>query len=123
MRQLLDQWSHPAFASVEGFSELLDATRRVEGGVGTADWTRDPSTRGAAAFRPAGLNQVPAGSPHVPVDAPHIRQGPVPLRGVPRTQVGGAHSKRPGAVNDARAISARAKERRIAWTPRRYAKS
>ncbi len=63
MRQLLDQWSHPAFASVEGFSELLDATRRVEGGVGMADWTRDPSTRGAAAFRPAGLNQVPAGSP------------------------------------------------------------
>ncbi len=61
--------------------------------------------------------------PHVPVDAPHIRQGPVPLRGVPRTQVGGAHSKRPGAVNDAHAISARAIERRIAWTPRRYAKS
>jgi len=29
MRQLFDQWSHPAFGSVEDFSELLDATRRV----------------------------------------------------------------------------------------------
>lgn len=39
MRQLLDQWSHPAFSSIEGFSELLEATGFVEGGVVTADWT------------------------------------------------------------------------------------
>lgn len=39
MRQLLDQWSHPAFASIEGFSEQLQATRLVAGEVVTADWT------------------------------------------------------------------------------------
>jgi MPBQ/MSBQ methyltransferase len=39
MRQLLDQWSHPAFASIEGFSELLVETGLVEGEVITADWT------------------------------------------------------------------------------------
>lgn len=39
MRQLLDQWSHPAFASIEGFAELLEATGLVEGEVVTADWT------------------------------------------------------------------------------------
>lgn len=39
MRQLLDQWSHPAFASIEEFSELLEATGWVEGTVETADWT------------------------------------------------------------------------------------
>lgn len=41
MRQLLDQWSHPAFASIEGFSELLAETRLVEGEVITADWTKE----------------------------------------------------------------------------------
>ena len=39
MRQLLDQWSHPAFSSIEGFSELLAATGLVEGEVVTDDWT------------------------------------------------------------------------------------
>lgn len=39
MRQLLDQWSHPAFSSIEGFAELLQATGLVEGEVVTADWT------------------------------------------------------------------------------------
>jgi MPBQ/MSBQ methyltransferase len=39
MRQLLDQWSHPAFSSIEGFSELLEATGFVQGKVITADWT------------------------------------------------------------------------------------
>ncbi|PSB28742.1 methyltransferase domain-containing protein [Chlorogloea sp. CCALA 695] len=39
MHQLLDQWSHPAFSSIEGFSELLAATGFVEGEVVTADWT------------------------------------------------------------------------------------
>ncbi len=40
MRQLLDQWSHPAFSSIEGFSELLAKTGFVEGEVFTADWTK-----------------------------------------------------------------------------------
>ncbi len=39
MRQLLDQWSHPAFASIEGFAENLEATGLVAGRVTTADWT------------------------------------------------------------------------------------
>ncbi|NJK35014.1 MAG: methyltransferase domain-containing protein [Oscillatoriales cyanobacterium SM2_2_1] len=40
MQQLLDQWSHPAFASIEGFAELLEATGLVDGLVVTADWTQ-----------------------------------------------------------------------------------
>lgn len=39
MQQLLNQWSHPAFSSIEGFSELLAATGFIEGGVKTSDWT------------------------------------------------------------------------------------
>jgi MPBQ/MSBQ methyltransferase len=39
MRQLLDQWSHPAFSSIEGFTELLEATGLVKGNVVTGDWT------------------------------------------------------------------------------------
>lgn len=42
MKQLLDQWSHPEFASIESFSELLEATGLVEGKVITSDWT-DPT--------------------------------------------------------------------------------
>lgn len=60
MQQLLDQWSHPAFSSIEGFSELLEATEFVEGKVVTADWTEqtipswlDSIWQGVA--RPAGL--------------------------------------------------------------------
>ena len=41
MRQLLDQWSHPAFSSIEGFSELITETGLVEGAVVTADWTQE----------------------------------------------------------------------------------
>ena len=41
MRQLLDQWSHPEFSSIEGFSELLEATGMVDGRVMTADWSRE----------------------------------------------------------------------------------
>ncbi|NER25473.1 MAG: methyltransferase domain-containing protein [Symploca sp. SIO1C2] len=41
MKQLLDQWSHPAFSSIEGFSELLEATGLVAGEVTTADWTAE----------------------------------------------------------------------------------
>ena len=39
MRQLLDQWSHPAFSSIEGFAEQIAATGLVAGDVVTADWT------------------------------------------------------------------------------------
>ncbi|MGD1919977.1 MAG: methyltransferase domain-containing protein [Pleurocapsa sp.] len=39
MKQLLNQWSHPAFSSIEGFSELLAETGSVEGEVITDDWT------------------------------------------------------------------------------------
>ncbi len=39
MKQLLDQWSHPAFASIEGFSELLEMTGSVQRRVITEDWT------------------------------------------------------------------------------------
>ncbi|RZM82471.1 methyltransferase domain-containing protein [Leptolyngbya iicbica] len=41
MRQLLDQWSHPSFSSIEGFSEQLEATGLTDGQVITADWTRE----------------------------------------------------------------------------------
>lgn len=41
MRQLLDQWSHPAFSSIEGFSELIAETGFAEGAVVTADWTKE----------------------------------------------------------------------------------
>ncbi|MCC0178471.1 methyltransferase domain-containing protein [Waterburya agarophytonicola K14] len=41
MKQLLDQWSHPAFSSIEGFSELLAETGLVEGEVTTDDWTQE----------------------------------------------------------------------------------
>lgn len=60
MRQLLDQWSHPAFASIEEFSELLEATGLVAGNVTTADWTAEtlPSWLDSiwqGIVRPAGL--------------------------------------------------------------------
>lgn len=41
MQQLLDQWAHPKFSSIEGFSEQLMATGLVEGEVETADWTQE----------------------------------------------------------------------------------
>ncbi|MBR8839542.1 MAG: methyltransferase domain-containing protein [Stigonema ocellatum SAG 48.90 = DSM 106950] len=41
MGQLLAQWSHPAFSSIEGLDELLAATELVEGEVITADWTQE----------------------------------------------------------------------------------
>ncbi|MDK3160107.1 methyltransferase domain-containing protein [Kamptonema cortianum] len=41
MKQLLDQWSHPAFASIEGFAELLAATGLATGEVKTDDWTQE----------------------------------------------------------------------------------
>lgn len=60
MQQLLDQWSHPAFASIEEFAELLEETGFVQGTVITADWTKqtlpswlDSIWQGIA--RPSGL--------------------------------------------------------------------
>lgn len=41
MKQLLDQWSHPEFSSIEGFSELLEETGLVKGQVETADWSQE----------------------------------------------------------------------------------
>ncbi|MEM9905491.1 MAG: methyltransferase domain-containing protein [Cyanobacteria bacterium P01_D01_bin.44] len=41
MTQLLDQWSHPEFSSIEGFSERLAETGLVEGTVVTADWSKE----------------------------------------------------------------------------------
>ncbi|MEO0455817.1 MAG: methyltransferase domain-containing protein [Cyanobacteria bacterium P01_A01_bin.114] len=41
MNQLLDQWSHPEFSSIEGFSERLEETGLVEGTVMTADWSKE----------------------------------------------------------------------------------
>ena len=60
MRQLLDQWSHPAFSSIQGFAELLESTGFVAGGVTTADWTAEtlPSWLDSIRqgfVRPAGL--------------------------------------------------------------------
>jgi len=68
MRQLLDQWSHPAFASIEGFAEELEKTGLVEGTVITTDWTEEtlPSwfdTIWQGIVRPQGWLQFgPAGS-------------------------------------------------------------
>lgn len=60
MKQLLEQWAHPAFASIEGFAEDLAATGLTDGDVMTADWTPetlpswlDSIWQGVA--RPAGL--------------------------------------------------------------------
>ncbi|WAS06727.1 methyltransferase domain-containing protein [Gloeomargaritales cyanobacterium VI4D9] len=60
MRQLLDQWAHPAFASIEAFAEILEATGWVAGRVVTADWTEPtlPSwldAVGQGVVRPKGL--------------------------------------------------------------------
>ncbi|GAB4215484.1 MAG: methyltransferase domain-containing protein [Synechococcales cyanobacterium] len=41
MKQLLDQWAHPAFSSIEGFAELLEATDLTAGPVVTSDWTQE----------------------------------------------------------------------------------
>lgn len=61
MKQLLDQWAHPEFASIEGFAELIDATGLAESGsVTTTDWTQEtlPSWLDSiwqGIVRPAGL--------------------------------------------------------------------
>ncbi len=61
MKQLLDQWAHPEFASIEGFAELLEATGLAQtASVTTADWTQEtlPSWLDSiwqGIVRPAGL--------------------------------------------------------------------
>jgi hypothetical protein len=40
-QQLLDQWAHPEFASIEEFAELLEATGLTKGAVITADWAQE----------------------------------------------------------------------------------
>ncbi|WP_099239524.1 methyltransferase domain-containing protein [Synechococcus sp. BDU 130192] len=40
MTQLLDQWAHPKFSSIEGFSELLEETGLVQDHVINADWSQ-----------------------------------------------------------------------------------
>jgi len=41
LRQLLNQWSHPAFSSIEEFAELLSETGLASGQVVTEDWTQE----------------------------------------------------------------------------------
>ena len=41
MRQLLNQWAHPAFASIPGFQSNLSTSVHNQGEIATADWTRE----------------------------------------------------------------------------------
>ena len=40
MRQLLNQWAHPEFASIKGFQTNLDVSEHHQSIAETADWTR-----------------------------------------------------------------------------------
>ena len=40
MRQLLNQWAHPEFASIAGFQQNLETSRYGQGGINTDDWSR-----------------------------------------------------------------------------------
>lgn len=39
MRQLLNQWAHPEFASIKGFRNNLEASVHQHGSISTDDWT------------------------------------------------------------------------------------
>ena len=39
MRQLLNQWAHPEFASIKGFQTNLEASAHHHGTISTGDWT------------------------------------------------------------------------------------
>ena len=39
MRQLLNQWAHPEFASIKGFRNNLEASVHPHGSISTDDWT------------------------------------------------------------------------------------
>ena len=41
MRQLLNQWAHPEFASIPGFQSNLSTSVHNQGEIATADWTRE----------------------------------------------------------------------------------
>ena len=41
MRQLLNQWAHPEFASIPGFQSNLSISVHNQGEIATADWTRE----------------------------------------------------------------------------------
>jgi MPBQ/MSBQ methyltransferase len=40
MRQLLNQWAHPEFASIAGFQQNLETSRYGQGGINTDDWSQ-----------------------------------------------------------------------------------
>ena len=40
MRQLLNQWAHPEFASIAGFQQNLETSRYGQGGIITGDWSQ-----------------------------------------------------------------------------------
>jgi MPBQ/MSBQ methyltransferase len=40
MRQLLNQWAHPEFASIAGFQQNLETSRYGQGGISTGDWSQ-----------------------------------------------------------------------------------
>ena len=40
MRQLLNQWAHPEFASIAGFQQNLETSRYCQGGISTGDWSQ-----------------------------------------------------------------------------------
>ena len=40
MRQLLNQWAHPEFASIAGFQKNLETSRYSQGGISTDDWSQ-----------------------------------------------------------------------------------
>ena len=40
MRQLLNQWAHPEFASIAGFQQNLEPSHYSQGGISTDDWSQ-----------------------------------------------------------------------------------
>ena len=40
MRQLLNQWAHPEFASIAGFQQNLETSHYSQGGISTDDWSQ-----------------------------------------------------------------------------------
>ena len=40
MRQLLNQWAHPEFASIAGFKQNLETSNYSQGGISTDDWSQ-----------------------------------------------------------------------------------
>ena len=59
MRQLLNQWAHPEFASIPGFQSNLSQSPFQQGSVATDDWTPQTlpsgSTPSLKAFAPGAV--------------------------------------------------------------------